>query len=76
MTARHVPNARGEDGVSRPITSDAPIIPAYGGLGPNLGGGYQCRGNSLQIGTPGDPVTGYNFEFTRIGRPSGGGPTP
>ena len=64
---RHYPNERGEDGVSRPLTKDEPLI--WGLMGPFLGGRYTLTGNQLHFGAPpGYPLDGYAFDFIREGR--------
>jgi len=66
MRSRHVPNSRGEDGVSRPVTKAEPLLLANVGLlGPLLGGSaYQCTANSLRIERS-HPDATYYFDFVR-----------
>ena len=61
---RHVPNARGEDGVSLPLTKDEPLSWVF--VGPFLGGRYTLTSNQLQFSSPPMyPLGDYAFVFIR-----------
>ncbi|OOG39755.1 hypothetical protein B0B52_14075 [Polaromonas sp. A23] len=71
MRRPHVPNSRGEDGVTLPVTKKEPLLLAVAGVGPLLGGStYQCSGNNLHIESTGYPDGTHTFDFVRISSPT------